>query len=125
MEHGGGDGKPWTTTISVPPSKAVRDGVCFRGLCVLLFVVEEEEQQQATAVRNRGTGFVRSVGVGFPWNSYRTTYILRVVYCSNATSIGLVCIPSRYSNLLYPQSRVMGVLAFETFGVVRMVLGWL
>eukprot|EP00752_Nemacystus_decipiens_P003651 g3365.t1 len=42
----GEDVKPWYTVISVPPSKAVRDGVCFRGLCVLLFVVEEEEEQK-------------------------------------------------------------------------------
>lgn len=48
------DDKPWNTTISVPPSKAVRDGVCFRGLCVLLFVVEEEQQQ--AVVRNRAPG---------------------------------------------------------------------
>lgn len=43
-EEWGGGRKPWDTTISVPPSKAVRDGVCFRGLCVLVFVVEEEQQ---------------------------------------------------------------------------------
>ena len=39
--------------ISVPPSKAVRDGVCFRGLRVLLFVVEEDQRLMAAVVRDR------------------------------------------------------------------------
>lgn len=70
-EHGDGhpadaesrdDRQPWDATISVPPSKAVRDGVCFRGLRVLLFV-GGEERKQAVSKTNAGGREARRVWV--------------------------------------------------------------
>lgn len=59
----GGASKRWNTTVSVPPSKTVRDGVCFRGLCVLLFAMEEEQQQTEVRMRTPEKEVVRPVGI--------------------------------------------------------------
>ncbi len=46
----GSESSPWNVAMSVPPSKAVRDGVQFRGLGVLLFLVDESQRQPAVRV---------------------------------------------------------------------------
>ena len=36
----------WDIALAVPPSKALRDGVHFRGLRVSLFVVDDDEDEE-------------------------------------------------------------------------------
>lgn len=43
---GGSGGTPWGVSVAVPPSREMRDGVRFQGLCVLLFVGDDEREAE-------------------------------------------------------------------------------
>ncbi|CAN0139956.1 unnamed protein product [Ectocarpus fasciculatus] len=42
----GNDGERWEVSVAAPPSREMRDGVRFQGLCVLLFVGDDERETE-------------------------------------------------------------------------------